>query len=311
MLRQSQKNPKRTQRRQVAVSDLKYIITFINRFLRGLPALISLLLLVLLLVPAAGGQGPDDEEPAEFGAPARELPANARVEDIVEPSADYHYAGFGKADPFQVPVSIKAIVPDAVEIPIVSPLQRHSLATLKLVGVWARNSGERKALIMTPGMEGIIVKVGDLVGSGGGKVMSINDATVVVREFLIANDGTRQFSDVRLIFDDKPVAGVRNNAGGTIVIAPGATQSEVQLQNPGGPAQVGVQGLQPPQVPQPPPPNQVPSSINAAAPVGGAAQPVTPAAAAVTPPQTGQPAGGTGTKNNLPKQQGTSQNYNF
>ncbi len=216
---------------------------------------------------------PDASETAEFGAPARELPSNARVEDIVEPSADYHYAGFGKADPFLPPVAIKAIVPDAVEIPIVSPLQRHPLSALKLVGVWARSPGERKALLMTPGMEGIIVRVGDLAGNGGGKVVAIDDGSVLVREFLIANDGTRQFSDVRLVFDNKTPAIQSAPTGGSIVIAPGASKPDVQL--PAG--STGAGG--------PVPANQTPANLlpalqGAAAAAGGgtATQPVGPAA---------------------------------
>ncbi len=209
-----------------------------------------------------GGEGSEGDEgdSREFGAPARELPANARVEDIVEPSADYHYAGFGKADPFQPPYAIRAIVPDAIEIPIVSPLQRFALKDLKLVGVWARSSGDRKALVMTPTMEGIIVKVGDLVGSGGGKVMSISESAVLVREFLIANDGTRQFSDVRLIFTDKTVSGARQDVSGSIVISPGAAQADVQLQG-GGPLPPSKVNGSAPVISVAVPANQTPSSI--------------------------------------------------
>lgn len=200
-----------------------------------------------------------DEESREFGAPARELPANARVEDIVEPSADYHYAGFGKADPFQPPFAIKAIVPDAVEIPIISPLQRFPLKDLKLVGVWARSNSERKALVMTPTMEGIIVKIGDLVGGGGGKVISISESAVLVREFLIANDGTRQFSDVRLIFSDKTVSGARQEVSGSIVISPGAAQADVQIQG-GGPLPPGKVNGSAPVISVAVPANQTPSN---------------------------------------------------
>ncbi|NDE13390.1 hypothetical protein EBZ80_00460 [bacterium] len=235
---------------------------------------------------------PDASGEAEFGAPARELPSDARVEDIVEPSADYHYAGFGKADPFQPPVTVKSIVPDAVEIPIVSPLQRHPLSALKLVGVWARSPGERKALLMTPGMEGIIVRVGDLAGNGGGKVVAIDEVSVVVREFLIANDGTRQFSDVRLVFDAKTPSVQHGATGGAIVIAPGASKPDVQLPA-GASTAVG-----------PAPANQTPANLlpalqgaaAAAAPATGAtaagataSQPGVPAATAAATPAPTQP----------------------
>ncbi len=254
-----------------------------------------------------GDENSGDDDSQEFGAPARELPANARVEDIVEPSADYHYAGFGKADPFQPPFAIKAIVPDAVEIPIVSPLQRFALKDLKLVGVWARASGERKALVMTPTMEGIIVKVGDLVGSGGGKVMSISESAVLVREFLIANDGTRQFSDVRLIFADKTVSGARQEVSGSIVISPGAAQADVQIQG-GGPVPPGKVNGAAPVISVAVPANQTPSNILPSAQKAG-----TDAGSVVkglgTP--SGNAAGTTGMQTAPAKPQGNGSNFNY
>jgi len=240
-------------------------------------------------VPPEAGKESDANGTPEFGAPARELPSNARVEDIVEPSADYHYAGFGKADPFQPPVTIKSIVPDAVEIPIVSPLQRHPLSALKLVGVWARSPGDRKALLMTPGMEGIIVRVGDLAGNGGGKVVAIDDSSVVVREFLIANDGTRQFSDVRLVFESKTPPVQRGAMGGAIVIAPGASKPDVQLPA-GASTAVG-----------PAPANQTPANLLPSLQGNGAAAPgVMATGAAATGTAAGQPAAPAGNATGVP-----------
>lgn len=249
-----------------------------------------------------------DEESQEFGAPARELPANARVEDIVEPSADYHYAGFGKADPFQPPFAIKAIVPDAVEIPIVSPLQRFPLKDLKLVGVWARSNSERKALVMTPTMEGIIVKIGDLVGAGGGKVISISESAVLVREFLIANDGTRQFSDVRLIFSDKTVSGARQEVSGSIVISPGAAQADVQIQG-GGPLPPGKVNGAAPVISVAVPANQTPSNnLPAEKNSESSVKNSSANGSSATP---GNATGTTGTQTTPAKAQGNGSNFNF
>lgn len=238
--------------------------------------------------PPASGDQPDgfedDEDGAEeplreFGAPVQELPPNTRVEDITEPSADYHYAGFGRPDPFQPPVSIQAVVPDAVEIPIVSPLQRYPLKDLKLVGVWMRSRGDRKALVMTPSNEGIIVKPGDPVGSGGGKVLSIGESWMLVREFLIAEDGTRQFSDSRIIFDAKNEAGTGASARGSIVITPGATQPQLVLPAGASGTTTATGTVTPPnQVPaNQAPANQIPANQSAVdgnkgAPAAGNAQ---------------------------------------
>lgn len=288
-------------------SDLKIIITLFG---------------ILLLVPTAAfsENKPSAEKKEisgnvpEFGATASELPANARVEDIVEPSADYHYAGFGKPDPFQPPLSVRAIVHDAVEIPIVSPLQRYGLKDLRLVGVWARTNGVRKALVLTPTMEGIIIKVGDLVGSGGGKVMAIGDSTVVVREFLIANDGTRQFSDVRLVFTEKPAVGVPDRSKGVIVIAPGAARPELQLQGASAAPPSNINGVAPVMniaVPG----NQIPANAasQGRAPDAGAPIPGSEALPATNggTGQSGSVPSTNGTSGPVPKKQGNGSSYSF
>jgi Tfp pilus assembly protein PilP len=226
---------------------------------------------------AAGlDDGGDEAEPVrEFGAPVQELPPNTRVEDIIEPSADYHYAGFGRPDPFQPPVSVQAVVPDAVEIPIVSPLQRYPLKELKLVGVWMRAQGDRKALVMTPANEGIIVKAGDPVGSGGGKVLSIGDSWMLVREFLLAEDGTRQFTDSRIIFESKSDSSASGSGRGSIVITPGSSRPQLILPAGSSPSAVA-----------PVPANQVPAARLRGAggnDAGDAAAPAPGAAAGVTP----------------------------
>lgn len=205
-------------------------------------------------------QSDSSDNGPKFGAPAQELPPNTRVEDVVQPSAQYHYAGFGKPDPFTPPVFVRSVVPDAVEIPIVSPLQRFSLGELKLGGVWVRGGGEKKALILTPTMEGIIVKVGDMVGNGGGRITNISDGAVMIREFLIANDGTRQFSDASLTFEKSNTANLNaTGKSGVIVIKPGATSADVELNNADGTTgKSGGVGI-----------NSIPANLLPAAPAGG------------------------------------------
>lgn len=136
----------------------------------------------------------------EFGdadGVANDVTSGIRVEDIVEPPSQYRYAAFGKQDPFIPPMLTQERSSNA-EIPIVSVLQRHSLESLRIVGLWELPSGERKALVMTPNEEGIVSRVGDLIGSRGGKIIQITAAGIKVREFSISPDGTRQFEDADL-----------------------------------------------------------------------------------------------------------------
>ncbi len=75
----------------------------------------------------------------------------------------------------------------------------------------------RKALVTTPTNEGVVVEEGDPMGLRGGKVISVQDDHVVVREFDLVADGTRQFEDIKVyLFGRKP----KNN--GKIVFKPGA-----------------------------------------------------------------------------------------
>lgn len=131
-----------------------------------------------------------------------------RVEDILEKPYEYHYASFGKSDPFIPPMLTSSDAEGArLEIPIVSVLQEYPVADLKMVGQWELQNGERKAFIMTPKGEGVITIVGDVIGQKGGKVLSIENKFVTIREFTLAPDGTREFSDVKIAMGDNEKKG--------------------------------------------------------------------------------------------------------
>ena len=151
----------------------------------------------------------DDEENG-----AEDVSRDIRVEDILESPMEFHYAAFSKPDPFVPPMT--AITENApaparndngiksLEIPILSPLQQFELTDLTLVGVWQVKAGERKAMVLTPsgknaGAQGIIVKVGDPIGSRGGKVAKIDSESISVREFMLDADGTRKYFDEKLL----------------------------------------------------------------------------------------------------------------
>jgi Tfp pilus assembly protein PilP len=158
---------------------------------------------------------------------AKEVTGGIRVEDIVEPPNEYHYAAFGRPDPFVPPlVTDEAITVNPLEIPIVSPLQQFALSQLEVVGIWQLSTGERKAMVMTPQGEGIIVKGGDPIGSRGGKILGIGDDFLSIREFSLAPDGTRQFQD-----EQKFLKGTRKSkvVSGTIRFPPGEDSTTVLL----------------------------------------------------------------------------------
>lgn len=129
-----------------------------------------------------------------------------RIKDIVQPSAEYHFASFGRPDPFLPQIrlnrkdskNLKESDPGYEEIQVTSILQKYPIADLVVVGIWSPKNAAKKALVSTPSGEGVVVQIGDSIGMKAGKVIAISDAFVSVREFEISFDGTRQFQDQKL-----------------------------------------------------------------------------------------------------------------
>lgn len=227
---------------------------------------------------------------------AEDVTRGVRIEDIVEPPSEYHFAAFGKPDPF-IPPMLKPVteVASSIEIPIVSPLQHYHTYQLKVVGIWQLGNGQKKSLILTPKGEGIIAKVEDPIGRRGGKITDISDAGVKVREFSLAADGTRQFDDSLL-----PFTVANADKDDKIIMRPGDKKepkpgvANAPLPNAPASAVNGEQGLQQfaddiarlPQKNGGPRPNNVGAPEAAATqqlgPQGAGAQPV---AAPAVPPQ--------------------------
>ncbi len=132
------------------------------------------------------------------------------IQQIVEPPVEYHYSAFGKPDPFKSPTKEEiaearkaenealgsGVSAASAEIPIISPLQQYPLDVLAVKGIWLLTDGRKKALIMTPKKEGFIVEVGDPISAG--KVTEIFKTHVVVRQYRIRRDGSREFEDEEL-----------------------------------------------------------------------------------------------------------------
>lgn len=166
--------------------------------------------------------------------PANTVTKGVRVEDIIEPTSDYRYVAARRKNPF-VPdlvlgraIKQKELNPNDVEIPIINPLQSFSANQLAVIGVWEGSDGVWKALIQTPANQGIETKLGDPAGNSGGRIMSITPDAVVVREFSVRADGTREYRDIPLYMgSDKPVSG-EGNIGGRVILRPGSSTPEIE-----------------------------------------------------------------------------------
>ncbi len=154
------------------------------------------------------------------------------IDEIIENTEDYSYAGFKRPDPFREPTMDemkKAYLiqearfkdaPEALvdengrEIPMVSPLQYHELHKLKLKGIWINAKGDPRAMILTPNNEGVIIKKGDPISAG--KVLDIDQEKVLVRQYRVLVDGSRTYDDLGLYLNQP-----KEKLGGTIVFEAG------------------------------------------------------------------------------------------
>lgn len=169
-----------------------------------------------------------------------------RVKDIVQPSAEYHFASFGRPDPFLPQIRLnrqeKQILkegdPEFEEIQVTSILQNYPVADLLVVGIWNPQNAARKALVNAPSGEGVVVQIGDPIGMKAGKVIGITDTYLSVREFEIAFDGTRQFQDLKLWINGKKpkeVAVIRLGPGNKTTSISSSTTDGLQNMQPASP----------------------------------------------------------------------------
>jgi type IV pilus assembly protein PilP len=160
------------------------------------PCTLSLLCAVLLLT-ACGGTQEAKKVPAGTAAKAKVSPQAVRTPDKAneaqhkgtpaEASGDeaettYYYDPVGKRDPFK---SFLQLAPSAEteskEDMFLAPLERYSLDQLKLVGT-VIGPGIQHALVEDDVGKGYSIRVGDRIGTEGGKVVAILKDRIVVEE---------------------------------------------------------------------------------------------------------------------------------
>jgi len=165
------------------------------------------------------------------------------IDEIIENTNDYSYAGFKRPDPFREPTiddlkkayMIQEVrfkdIPDALidengkEIPMVSPLQYHELHTLKIKGIWVNSKGEHRAMILTPDNEGVIIKKDDPISAG--KVLDIDQEKVLVRQYKVLFDGSRTYEDLGMYLNPP-----KEKLGGVIVFEAGKEAQFIKNSEP-------------------------------------------------------------------------------
>jgi type IV pilus assembly protein PilP len=143
------------------------------------------------LALACGGESaprPASRPPAPAPAAA---PVAAEAAAPAAPAApEWAYSSVGKRDPFRSFVADIGASASALATRCATPLGRYELEQLKLVAV-VTGLEDPVAMVEAPGGVGYSVRRGACVGKNGGTVSAVRSGEVVVAEWQVRADGTR------------------------------------------------------------------------------------------------------------------------
>lgn len=135
------------------------------------------------------------KEVKEAAKPARREVAAAVGSGVLLDSG-YSYDPTGKRDPFR---SFILDRPDRMaHLETAGPLEQFDLNQLEVVGVVWR-TGNARALIQDPSGESYIVGEGAAIGKNQGRVIAIDDDTVVVKEIYVDYLGQETTKDIEML----------------------------------------------------------------------------------------------------------------
>jgi type IV pilus assembly protein PilP len=117
------------------------------------------------------------------------------VSGVEQVASDYNYDPTGKRDPFRSFVWDR---PDRAEdVAETGPLEQFDLSQLEVVAVVWR-TGNARALVEDPSGDSYIVGQGAAIGKNQGRVISIDDNTVVVKEVYVDYLGQETTKDIEM-----------------------------------------------------------------------------------------------------------------
>jgi type IV pilus assembly protein PilP len=125
---------------------------------------------------------------AAAAAPAPAAPA---------PDAEIAYSSVGKRDPFKSFVGDLRLTTGAVVTRCSTPLGRFELDQLRLVAV-ITGLADPLAMVEGPNGVGYSVRKGACIGKNGGVVTTVRTGEVVVTEWAMRADGTREKTETAL-----------------------------------------------------------------------------------------------------------------
>jgi len=155
----------------------------------------TVLVAVTLLAAACGEKKPATPKAA---APSAARPAAApSAPSAAAPDAEVAYSSVGKRDPFKSFLGDLRSSTGAVATRCNTPLGRFELDQLRLVAV-VTGLADPLAMVEAPTGVGYALRKGACIGKNGGVVATIRTGEVVVTEWAMRADGTREKTETAL-----------------------------------------------------------------------------------------------------------------
>lgn len=150
----------------------------------------ALLLALAVALAACGDKKPPPAPAAAKPAPAAAA-APAATEEAKKPEeVEWAYSSVGKRDPFRSFLSELEKSASGLATRCATPLGKFELEQLKLVAV-ITGLEDPVAMVEAPSGVGYAVRRGACMGKNGGVVAAVRTGEVVVSEWAIRADGTR------------------------------------------------------------------------------------------------------------------------
>jgi type IV pilus assembly protein PilP len=156
--------------------------------------LFSVLAVVSLLATACGESKPTSPKQV---APAPKVAAAPVAPVAPAPEAEVAYSSVGKRDPFKSFLGDLRATTGAVVTRCNTPLGRFELDQLRLVAV-ITGLADPLAMVEAPTGVGYAIRKGACIGKNGGVVATIRTGEVVVTEWAMRADGTREKTETAL-----------------------------------------------------------------------------------------------------------------
>jgi type IV pilus assembly protein PilP len=148
------------------------------------------LLALVALAAACGGSKPAPPPPAPVATAPHPDPAVAATVARGDAVPEWSYTSVGKRDPFRSLLAEISSGSGGVRARCATPLGRFELDQLKLVAV-VTGLEDPVAMVEAPTGVGYSVRRGACIGKNGGAVAAVRSGELVVSEWAVRADGTR------------------------------------------------------------------------------------------------------------------------